>query len=104
MRTVLIHTTKTLVTFQLAGVPKFDQLMIDGTGRRTNKMEYVIIGFMIDNGLSVSLFLNQFYQRIEQLSHALKQSWTLSRKAGNWCCCGAEKQKAFTQTVLIFLQ
>ncbi len=50
MRTVLVHTTKTLAAFQLAGVPKFDQLMTDGTDRRTNKMENVIIGFMTDNG------------------------------------------------------
>ena len=50
MRTVLIHTTKALATFQLAGVPKFDQLMTDSTDRCTNKMENVIIGFMTDNG------------------------------------------------------
>ena len=46
MRAVLVHTTKTLAVFQLAGVPKFDQLMTDGTDRCTNKMENVIIDFM----------------------------------------------------------
>ena len=46
MRAVLVDTTKTLAVFQLAGVPKFDQLMTDGTDRCTNKMENVIIDFM----------------------------------------------------------
>ena len=50
MRAVLVHTTKTLAVFQLAGVPKFDQLMTDGTDRCTNKMENVIIGFMTNYG------------------------------------------------------
>ena len=49
-RTFLVHMTKTLVAFQLAGVPEFDQLMTGGTDRHTNKMENIIIGFMNHNG------------------------------------------------------
>ena len=50
MRAVLVDTTKTLAVFQLAGVPKFDQLMTDGTDRCTNKTENVIIDFMTNYG------------------------------------------------------
>ena len=49
MQTVLLHTTKTLVAFQLSGVPKFDQLLTDGTDWHNSKMENVIIGSMTDN-------------------------------------------------------
>jgi hypothetical protein len=50
MYTALIHVTKTLAAFQLAGVSLFSKMFTDGTSHHKTSFENLVVGFMTYNG------------------------------------------------------
>ena len=77
-RSVLLHVTKTLASFQIGKANSYEQLFSDGTSRRQTSIQNVIIRFLLDGGfktitLSTSIIAED--ETSESLSKSIMQTF-----------------------------
>ena len=77
-RSVLLHVTKTLASYQIGKANSYEQLFSDGTSRRQTSIQNVIIRFLLDGGfktitLSTSIIAED--ETSETLSKSIMQTF-----------------------------
>ncbi len=77
-RSVLLHVTKTLASYQIGKANSYEQLFSDGTSRRQTSIQNVIIRFLLDGGfktitLSTSIIAED--ETSESLSKSIMQTF-----------------------------
>jgi hypothetical protein len=77
-RSVLLHVTKTLASYQIGKANSYEQLFSDGTSRRQTSIQNVIIRFLSDGGfktitLSTSIIAED--ETAESLSKSIMQTF-----------------------------
>ncbi len=77
-RSVLLHVTKTLASYQIGKANSYEQLFSDGTSRRQTSIQNVIIRLLLDGGfktitLSISIIADD--ETSESLSKSIMQTF-----------------------------